>query len=147
MMDRQAICELIPHAGDMCLLEQVEDWSPDWIRCRTRCHHWPTNPLRREGQLEAINALEIAAQAVAVHGGLLASDDAGGGGGVKYLAAVRDLTLEDAPLDRIAGDLVVTATCLGTQGASGVYRLQVTASDREILAAQVTVMGQETADR
>jgi len=143
MMDRAAICELIPHAGDMCLLEAVEDWGQDWIRCRTDCHHWPTNPLRRNGRLEAINALEIAAQAVAVHGSLLAQGGSAGEPGVKFLAAVRDLDLDDTPLDQISGELVVSANCLGTQGANGIYQLEVTASGREILSAQVTVMAQD----
>ncbi|HKJ71393.1 MAG TPA: hypothetical protein VKA55_06540 [Gammaproteobacteria bacterium] len=141
-MERQAIAALIPHAGDMVLVERVEEWSAEGIRCRTGCHRWAANPLRRAGRLEAIQALEIGAQAVAVHASLLAAEAGGGEGGVKYLAAVRDLAVTDGALDDIAEDLVINATCLVSQGEHGIYQLEVVAGEREILTGQITVMGQ-----
>lgn len=141
MMDRAALNRLIPHAGGMCLLETVEAWTGEWIRCRTACHRWEQNPLRRNGRLESVHALEIGGQAVALHGSLANSEEVGDPQAPKYLGGIRDLTLIPEPLETIPEDLVVTATCLGSQGGSGVYRLMVSGGAREILSAQITVMG------
>lgn len=141
-MDRETICELIPHDGTMCLLEEVADWGEDWIRCRTGCHHWPDHPLAREGRLAPIHALEIGAQAVAVHGGLLATRKGHTGGAVKYLAAIRSMDLAATSLDQFPGDLWAWAQCLGSQGQHGIYQIRVTSGEETVLAAQITVMGQ-----
>lgn len=141
MMDRAALSRLIPHAGEMCLLEAVEAWTEEWIRCRTACHRWGQHPLRRNGRLEAIHALEIGGQAVAVHGSLAHSQEGRNPQAPKYLGGIRDLTLTPDPLEWVPDDLIVTATCLGSQGESGMYRLTVTGGEREILGARITVMG------
>lgn len=140
-MDRENLCDLIPHAGEMCLLEAIEDWGEDWIRCRTGCHRWAQNPLARNGRLDAIHALEIGAQAVAAHGGLLASRNGAPAAGVKYLAAIRRLELKPGPLDQLTGDLTVNARCLDSQGQHGIYQMEVASDEATILSAQVTVMG------
>lgn len=140
-MDRENLCNLIPHTGDMCLLEAIEDWGEDWIRCRTGCHRWPNNPLARNGRLDTIHALEIGAQAVAAHGGVLASRNEDAAARIKYLAAIRYLELEPGPLDQLGGDLTVNAHCLGAQGKHGIYHVEVASDEATILSAQVTVMG------
>ncbi len=141
MIEGAALSRLIPHAGEMCLLETVEAWTEEWIRCRTACHRWPQHPLRRNGRLEAVHALEIGGQAVAIHGSLASSRQEKDPQAPKYLGGIRDLTLIPDPLESIPDDLVVTATCLGSQGESGVYRLGVSGGGRDILSAQITVMG------
>jgi predicted hotdog family 3-hydroxylacyl-ACP dehydratase len=70
MIDKEQLSALIPHAGDMCLLDAVEEWTPDGIRCTTRTHLAPSHPLRRQGQLAAVHLVEYAAQAIAAHGAL-----------------------------------------------------------------------------
>ena len=70
MIGKSELSALIPHAGDMCLLDAVEEWTPDGIRCTTRTHLAPSHPLRRHGQLAAVHLVEYAAQAVAAHGAL-----------------------------------------------------------------------------
>ena len=62
---------LVPHAGDMCLLERIvsANESRDRRARRLRIAR-PTNPLRRDGRLAALHLAEYGAQAMAVHGGL-----------------------------------------------------------------------------
>jgi hypothetical protein len=76
MLDHAAIAARIPHQGSMCLLAAVVDWSADGISCRAVSHADPANPLRAEGRLGAANGIEYAAQAMALHGALLAGGDA-----------------------------------------------------------------------
>ena len=40
---------LIPHAGLMCLLDEVTRWDERSIVCISNTHRDPTNPLRRQG--------------------------------------------------------------------------------------------------
>jgi predicted hotdog family 3-hydroxylacyl-ACP dehydratase len=105
MLDKAALAKLIPHAGSMCLLDTVEEWTPDWIRCASETHRDPANPLRRNGVLAALHLVEYAAQAMAIHGALLAR----GGPQPGMLGALRDVRLHVERLDEIASPLVVTA--------------------------------------
>ena len=98
MIGRDEILELIPHQGAMCLWEEVVAWDQARIRLRTRSHADPDNPLCGDGMagermLRAVHLCEYGAQAMAVHGALLAGgvsvqapvkkDDADKRGGVK----------------------------------------------------------------
>lgn len=71
-IDAERIRKLVPHAGNMCLLERVVACDAASIRCETRSHLDQSNPLRRNGQLASICAIEYAAQAMALHGALTA---------------------------------------------------------------------------
>ena len=75
MLSREAIEALVPHAGAMCLWDEVLDWNGDTIRLRARNHRDTAHPLRSEGRLRAIHLCEYGAQAMAVHGGLIAQRD------------------------------------------------------------------------
>ena len=71
-LDRAWIASHIPHQGSMCLLDYVEAWDRERIRCRASSHRAADNPLRAYGRLGAACGIEYAAQAMAVHGALLA---------------------------------------------------------------------------
>lgn len=66
------IASLIPHSGSMCLLDTVTQYDEQHIVCCAHSHRHTENPLRHAGQLSICVGIEYAAQAVAVHGGLLA---------------------------------------------------------------------------
>jgi predicted hotdog family 3-hydroxylacyl-ACP dehydratase len=102
---------LLPHSGDMRLIEQVIDWSETKIDCLTETHLNPANPLRRNNQLSAVHAAEYGAQAMALHGGLLAqkSGEKQPGG---YLVSLRGVKLHTQRLDALAAPLAIQATQL-----------------------------------
>lgn len=75
-LSRKEISEQIPHAGRMVLLDEVVEWDDDHIVCRSHSHQDRDNPLYLSGQLSAVCAIEYAAQAMAVHGSVLARRDA-----------------------------------------------------------------------
>ncbi|MHB1229210.1 MAG: 3-hydroxylacyl-ACP dehydratase [Halothiobacillus sp. 20-54-6] len=72
MLDHAGIAARIPHQGTMCLLDRVTQWDEHRIECAATSHRAPDNPLRRNGRLGAALGIEYAAQAMAVHGALLA---------------------------------------------------------------------------
>ena len=83
---------LIPHAGGMCLLDEVVAWDDAAIHARTRSHARDDNPLRSDGQLRALHLAEYGAQAMAIHGGLLARAQ-GAVAAPGYLVSLRDVEL------------------------------------------------------
>ncbi len=126
------LAALVPHAGSMCLLDEVASWNETRVSCRSASHQRPGHPLRRDGFLPAIHLLEYAAQATAVHGALLLGVS-GSPASAKYLAAARDFNLYVTSLDDVQADLHIDAERLLTMGNSALYRFHVTA-DRQLLA-------------
>ncbi|MBS0487701.1 MAG: phosphotransferase [Proteobacteria bacterium] len=100
--------DLIPHRGAMCLLDAVIDWDESSIHARAASHRDPDNPLRADGRLHAVSLCEYGAQAMAVHGGLLARrdrDTAAPG----LLVSLREVKLHVTRIDDLAGALDVHA--------------------------------------
>ena len=72
LLDHAAIAARIPHAGPMCLLDQVHGWDEDHLECTAQSR--PGNrahPLAQAQGLPATAAIEYAAQAMALHGRLV----------------------------------------------------------------------------
>jgi Predicted 3-hydroxylacyl-(acyl carrier protein) dehydratase len=139
LIDRAGILDLIPHSGDMCLLDAVLSCGPESIVCVSRTHRSHANPLCRDGRLSALHAFEYGAQAVAVHGALQARS-AGVTPPPSYLAALRDARLYRAYLDDIAALLEIQATRLFGEAGSAIYRARVSADDRPVAEGRITVM-------
>src|ERR1043166_5384913 len=100
-INKAEIRTLIPHSGLMCLLDEITEWDDQSITCVSNTHRDPGNPLRRDGRLSAVHALEYGAQAAAVHGGLRARA-AGASAPPCYLAALREAHLHVGRLDDFA---------------------------------------------
>lgn len=138
IIGKETLCRLIPHQGTMCLLDAVEQWDDTNIRCMTASHRDATNPLRRGNQLEAICGLEYAAQAMAVHVGLLQQGEERRLA-VGYLGAVKNLTLRATRLDDVKGDLTVQATRLVGEVGSFIYAFRVSADRQELLDGRASI--------
>lgn len=138
MLNAAQIARLIPHAGRMCLLENVVEWDATTIRCSSRTHRDPGNPMRVAGKLSALCGIEYAAQAMAVHGGLSATIPGKPGAG--YLASLRDVGCFQNDLDGAAGDLVVEAERLMGDEARVIYRFTLWVGETEILNGRATVV-------
>lgn len=139
MLDRPWIASRIPHQGSMCLLEEVTSWDVETVVCRATSHRTPDNPLRAHGRLGGACGIEYAAQAMAVHGALLAQPDrpapkAG------FLVSVRGVKLHAERLDDISEDLTVTASRLMGDENNIVYQFSVAVADRLLLEGRATVV-------
>jgi predicted hotdog family 3-hydroxylacyl-ACP dehydratase len=139
LIDHGTLCELIPHAGDMCLLDEVEEWDEGHIVCLSRSHRNEANPLRSNGILAVVHGIEYAAQAMAVHGGLLARE-AGEANPPGFLAAVRNVRFHVERLDDQPESLHVEATELMRGGGSFIYEFTVSAVGKALLDGRLTVM-------
>ncbi len=106
-LDHAGIAARVPHAGRMCLLQRLLQWSPQHILCSAGSHHAADHPLRTAGGLLAPAAIEYASQAMALHGTLNAEPNADPTPG--FLASVRGVTLHVPRLDTVAGELRIRA--------------------------------------
>jgi predicted hotdog family 3-hydroxylacyl-ACP dehydratase len=135
-LDRAWIAAHIPHAGSMCLLDSVESWSADRLVCRAVSHRDADNPLRSHGRLAAACGIEYAAQAMAVHGALIAQGAAQRQG---FLASVRGAQMHVCRLDDIAGDLSAVVERSGGDGSLILYDFFIRCADRTLLEGRATV--------
>ncbi len=138
MLDHAWIAARIPHQGAMCLLDAVVDWSETAISCRAVSHADPANPLRADNRLGAAAGIEYAAQAMAVHGALLAATDERPRRG--YLASVRAVALHVDRLDDLPGELDVRAERLSGDGNHILYRFAIAHAGRILVEGRAAVI-------
>ena len=67
---REWIAAHVPHQGAMSLLDEVVRWDFARLAARATGHRDAAHPLRRDGILPSVCAIEYGAQAVAAHGAL-----------------------------------------------------------------------------
>jgi len=138
VLDRDWIAAHIPHQGDMCLLNATVGWSETAISCRATSHTDPANPLRADARLGAAAGIEYAAQAMAIHGALLADADQAPRQG--YLTSVRNVTLHVARLDDLPGPLEVQAERLSGDGNTILYQFSLSHAGRCLLEGRAAVV-------
>lgn len=134
----------------MCLLDDVLSWDATRIRCRSNTHRTPDNPLRAHGRLGAACGIEYAAQAMAVHGALVAASAPlastmargvhGSGATVGYLASVRNVVLHVARLDDLAEELIATAERVTGDARTVLYRFSVWSGERPLLEGRAGIV-------
>lgn len=138
-LDHAWIERHIPHQGRMCLLDHVDAWDQERIRCHASSHRSMDNPLRAHGRLGAVCGIEYAAQAMAVHGALLAPGDSVSPR-VGYLVSVRGAKLWVKRLDDISEDLLIEALCMTRGDNQILYRFTVDAGTRRLLEGRAAVV-------
>lgn len=125
MLPKTDWAHLIPHAGTMCLLDAVVAWDARTIHAISAGHARADHPLRGASGLHALHLAEYGAQAMAVHGALLAR--AGGVTAVRpgRLVSLRDVQLGMEYVDRLDGHLDVHAECLYADDGGAQYAFRV----------------------
>jgi predicted hotdog family 3-hydroxylacyl-ACP dehydratase len=131
------IARMIPHGGAMCLLDEVLHWDAESVQCRSTRFAAAENPLRRaDGRFGAACGIEIAAQALAVHGRLTAPDSGPPTPG--WLVGLRDVVLSAPYLGDAA--LWIEATRLAGDARGASYNFAVSQAGATMLTGRATVM-------
>ncbi len=139
MIGRDEILGLIPHQGTMCLLDRVLEWDPQRIVCASGSHRPTAHPLRHAGRLRSVHLCEYGAQAMAVHGGLLARAD-GGRAAPGLLVSLRGVQLLRPTLDGLAGELEVIAERLLGGEQSWQYGFSIAHAGEPLASGRAAVM-------
>jgi predicted hotdog family 3-hydroxylacyl-ACP dehydratase len=138
IVDRDAIAQMIPHAGNMCLLDAVLRWDPSSIRCVSARHRLADNPLRQGGRLGALCGIEFAAQAMAVHGRLAGAIGARPRAGI--LASLREVVSCCDRIDDFDGNLIIDATLLMGDSERVMYAFAITCGAQALISGRATVL-------
>jgi predicted hotdog family 3-hydroxylacyl-ACP dehydratase len=140
-LDRAWIEEHIPHHGRMCLLDEVIGWDEGRISCRSNTHRAVDNPLRAHGRLGIACGVEYAAQAMAVHGALIAAAAPAASAPVAgFLASVRGVRLHVLRLDDLQGDLICSAVRVAGDRGTALYEFELKFEAQCLLSGRATVV-------
>ncbi|MDZ7789070.1 MAG: phosphotransferase [Xanthomonadales bacterium] len=127
----------VPHAGAMVLIDEVVSHDEARITCRAHTGALAEHPLGRKGRLPGTALAEYGAQAMAVHGSLLAASGAAPREG--RLVALPELELGVSSLQAPA-ELTIHAERVGGSAVGEVYEFRVLADDAEMARGRATVM-------
>ncbi len=144
-LQQSDIARRIPHQGSMCLLDRVTAWDSSQISCEASSHRSDSNPLRAYGRLGAACGIEYAAQAMAVHGALIAEAQAGvdkirHAPKIGYLASIRGLTLHVERLDDLSDVLTIHAERLSGDDSTILYSFSLHAGTALLLSGRAVVV-------
>ncbi len=142
MLNRDDFAALIPHQGAMCLLERVLEWDAEHILLATTTHRSAENPLRSDGRLRALHLCEYAAQAMAVHGGLLARSQ-GSQARPGMLVSLREVELLRAYVEDLPGELSISASRLLTSDDSWQYSFTVHHGEELIARGRAAIVARK----
>ena len=138
-LDRRQIEALVPHKQAMCLWDEVVEWDAARIVLRSHRHRDPEHPLRSDGRLRALHLCEYGAQAMAVHGGLLAHAP-GAAPRPGMLVALREVQLQVERIDDLPGSLECEALQLAAGEDSQLYAFRIQHAGRVLAEGRATVM-------
>jgi len=134
-MKHDEICSRLPHAGRMCLIDSLDHWDAESICCTTASHRRSDNPLRSGNILPPVAGIEYAAQAMALHGNLLAGPDSVPVMG--YLASVRDCRISVEDLGVVIDDLQIVARRLSGDEQGLVYEFDIHSGSTSLLTGRM----------
>ncbi|WP_430391832.1 phosphotransferase [Dyella sp. 20L07] len=131
---------LIPHQGDMCLLDAVLSWDDSSIHAISHSHLRSDHPLRGEDGLHAIHLAEYGAQAMAVHGALLARQRGVETARAGRLVSLRDVVLCVEYVDMAQGRLDVHAEALYADNSGAQYAIRVEQAGHVLVSGRAAVI-------
>ncbi len=143
MLPKTDWAPLIPHAGSMCLLDAVLAWDERTIHAISAGHTRADNPLRGPQGLHAVHLAEYGAQAMAVHGGLLARAKGAQATRPGRLVSLRDVQLFEEYVDQLEGQLDIHAECLYADDGGAQYAFRVEHRGRLLASGRAAVIHPE----
>lgn len=139
MLERAEFGHLLPHQGPMALVDRVLAFDADEIRAQAAAPDALRHPLRRDGAVAAVHLCEYGAQAMAVHGALLAKA-AGGRARPGLLVALRAVDLLVDRIDGLAAPLDIVARREHTDDQVWRYHFEIVAGGCVLARGQAMVM-------
>lgn len=140
MLERTEIEGLLPHQGKMFLLERVFAYNRDAIECGALSHRDSDNPLRHAGKLPGHAAIEYAAQAAGVHGGLLNRDvNPNAAPQMGYLAVLTNVQWNVERLDDLPDVLRIYAQRTAVTPGGRLYRVRIEHQAQLIMSGELVI--------
>lgn len=134
------IAARVPHQGRMCLLDAVAHVDARTVICHTRSHRAADHPMRVADRLGAACGIEYAAQAMALHGALVAQARGVAAPTRGFLVSVRSVDLHVPRLDDVPGEITVQVHSDADNGDHSVYTFALRAGDLPLVEGRAVVM-------
>jgi len=144
MIARSDWQHLIPHRDAMALLDAVIAFDDMTIHAIAISHRNPENPLRSDNVLRALNLCEYGAQAMAIHGGLLAQRE-GGVAAPGFLVSLRAVELHVMRIDDLPHELHIHAAQLHGDSSGWQYEFRIDHDGDLLATGRAMVMTQPQA--
>lgn len=139
-LTHQAIEHLLSHTGSMSLLNEILSADKDSLTATAISHLESNNPLRAEGSLSTVNGIEYAAQAMAVHGALLAQHSGAEYSTQKgYIATVRNIEINKPFFPETEGVLLIQVRLLMSNDNGFTYEFHINYKQDEFISGKITV--------
>jgi len=139
MLGPREIAALVPHHGRMCLLERVLAWDAERLLAVAVSHRAADHPLMSGGRLRALNVCEYGAQAMAVHGGLVAQA-AGTRAHPGLLVSLREVRLHRTDLQDLTGELEIEVRRLLAGGGSWQYAFEARHAGAPLASGRAAIL-------
>ncbi len=133
-LTRLEIEQYLPHSDTMCLLDEVSRTTEQSLWAQTKSHLSTDNPLMINGRIAAVNGIEYAAQAMALHGYLLSGEQKDG-----YIASVRNIKIlaPFLPLDDVP--IVIQVDSLLNDPYGFTYQFLLSSQKKPLISGKITV--------
>ncbi len=144
-VEKAQLEKLIPHGQSMCLLDAVEFWDRQQIRCRAKSVFKRNNPMLENGHLYTAALIEYGAQAAAIHSGLIGGIQGKGPTAAPrpaYLGAVRGARFFVEQVADNVDQLSVSAQMLLNNTDGAVYTFCVSNGSESLVEGRLTVINQ-----
>lgn len=128
---------LLPHAGRMRLIDRVISYDEQKILCESDSHRSADHPLVEDGILSIVCGLEYGAQAMALHGALMAAE--GGPARRGYLVAASNLRWSTERLDTYEAPLIIEAVSEFRSENQVAYRFEIRVDAKAVLTGEARV--------
>lgn len=138
-LNKEDIEQRLPHAGNMCLLDEVIHSDEHSLTAIAYSHQNIDNPLRLDGHISTINGIEYAAQAMAVHGSLLSETPQSG-----YIASIRNIVIEIPQLPDSTGPLTIKVEQLMSSENGFTYQFYISCEQQALISGKITVFLTQT---
>jgi len=146
-VNKQALCQLLPHSGTMCLIDKIVLWDKTSLLAQTESHLDSNNPLRHQGSISSIIGVEYAAQSMALHAALLSQqEDPGHSRKQKpegYLATIRTIRIGAdslySPDSANLSPLMISVSVLMCDSQGYSYEFTITADNSLLLSGRLTI--------
>lgn len=139
-LNKETLCHLIPHHGNMCLLDAVDFYDLETIACSTMSHCLSDNPLRDDTGLPSINGIEYGAQAIAIHAALInknknSTENAQSG----YLVQVKDVNFKFCDLSLYSTPLKIEANQIFMADTNLIYGFKLSHEGDCVIDGRITI--------
>lgn len=142
MIDINKLYQALPHSDDMCLIQNIIDWSESTICCSTTAHLDADNILAIDSRLPAWSGIEYIAQALALHGVLLKGAEEQLVIQKAFVATIQTAEIFTDDISQYPGALTIQATIIFSQENSAVFDCSLEYDGEELLSCECGVIFQ-----